>query len=82
MCSAPSSGVATYSIPRNGSSRCRGIAALMKHHRPVAISGGRDHPERHPLLADVLAQLIEVHQPCQASAAAVRGAGSTGRACC
>ena len=37
--------------------------ALVKHDRPVAVGGGRDHPERHPLLADVLAQLVEVHQP-------------------
>ena len=37
--------------------------ALVKHDRAVAIGGGRDHPERQPLLADVLAQLLEVHQP-------------------
>ena len=39
--------------------------ALVKHDRPVAIGGGRDHPEREALLADVLAQLVEIHQPCK-----------------
>ena len=29
--------------------------AVMKHDRPVAISGGRDDPEHYLLLADVLA---------------------------
>ena len=37
--------------------------ALVKDDRPVAVGGGSDHPERHPLLADVLAEPIEVHQP-------------------
>ena len=37
--------------------------ALVKDDRPVAVGGGRDHPERHPLLADVLAQPVEVDQP-------------------
>ena len=37
--------------------------ALMKDDRPVAVSGGRDYPKRQLLLADVLAQLVKVHQP-------------------
>ena len=39
--------------------------ALVKHDRPVAVGGARDHPEREALLADVLAQLVEIHQPCK-----------------
>ena len=39
--------------------------ALVEHDRVVAIGGGRDHPEREALLADVLAQLVEVHQSCE-----------------
>ena len=37
--------------------------ALVKDDRPVAVGGSSDHPERHPLLADVLAEPVEVHQP-------------------
>ena len=33
--------------------------ALVKDDRPVAVRGGRDHPERQPLRADVLVQLVE-----------------------
>ena len=39
--------------------------ALVKDDRAVAVGGGRDHPERQPLRADVLAQLVEVHQPSE-----------------
>ena len=39
--------------------------ALVKDDRPVAVGGGRDDPEREPLLADVLGQLVEVDQPCK-----------------
>ena len=37
--------------------------SVVKDDRRVAVSGGRDHPERHLLLADVLAKPVEVHQP-------------------
>ena len=37
--------------------------ALVKDDRSVAVGGGRDHPERQPLRADVLAEPVEVHQP-------------------
>ena len=39
--------------------------ALVKDDRPVAVCGGRDDPERDPLLADVLVQLVEVDEPSE-----------------
>ena len=36
--------------------------ALVKDDRPVAVGGGRDDPDRQPLLADVLAELVEIDQ--------------------
>ena len=39
--------------------------ALVKDDRAVAVRGGRDHSERQALLADVLAELVEVDQPAE-----------------
>ena len=63
MCSAHSVGVATYSMPRRGSSWYRGIPPWWKTTERLLCAGGSDHPERHPLLADVLVQLVEIHDP-------------------
>ena len=38
---------------------------LVNDERLLALGGGGDHPKRHPLLADVVAEPVEVHQPSE-----------------
>ena len=55
---------------------------MVKDDEAVAMRRGSDHPDRHSLLADVLAQLVEIHDPSKRCGLAARGAAPTESAGC
>ena len=82
MCSMPSCGGRDVLDPAQRILAVSRNPTLMKHDRPIAIGGSRDHPERQPLLADVLVQLVEVHQPRKRPRQRLGVQDRRRRACC